>query len=468
MALRKKYMAKPIMAFVSAIVVFSSFTLRAESLWVKSYSGSSSAVLSSFCQTKDGGVAAAGYVLSSSGGPSTALLDAGNYDALVVKFNASFEIEWQKTFGQSADDYAYSIVAADDGGYVAAGETSSFGAGKNDAFVFRIDSGGDLLWAKRVGGAGEDWAVDVKKGEDGGFVVLGSTRAGASAETGATYKILLFELGADGDLQWQKSYGGSGDDLAYSLTKTRDGEYIITGSTASFGSGDVNGVVLRTDAGGLIKWQKFFGTPQDDYLFSSAEAGDGSCLLVGETYLKDTDTKQGESNALVIRIDRAGKDMWQKAYGFEKNDYALGTAAAGGNSFIITGGSSASADSYESWAIKMDLSGKIKWAKCYDLPGSETLYSSLKMGDGRILCLGKTGSPDLSNPFLVISDKSGAVGSSCDVVKESPMAKKWFLPGSGIASYNPVDPALKITGIKKDAVITAGDLASETICPAER
>lgn len=435
---------------------FSPLSLSALTPGIKSYTGSSQAILSSFCETGDGGTIAAGYIEGTSTGP-----ESTTYDALVVKFDASGNIEWQKSYGKDDDDFAFSITPADDGGYVVAGETYSFGATKDDVLVFRIDNAGELVWAKRFGGTDEDWGVDVKRGGNEGFVVLGNTMSGGTTEASSTYKMLLFGLDSRGELLWQKNYGGSGDDLAYSLTRTKEGEFIVTGATGSFGGGGVNGVVMKTDAGGIIKWQKYFATPGDDYLFCSTQASDGGYLVAGESFLAEKST---ESNAWVIRLSETGGDEWQKAYGFGINDYAMGVINSGKHGFIVVGGTSTSSVFHESWAMKLDWSGKPKWKKSYDLTGNDILYSARGLSSGSFQAVGAFSSADAASPFMVVSDKSGSPGSSCEAAKDSQISRKWISAGSGLTGYVPSDPALTSAGVKSSMTVTTMTLAGETVC----
>ena len=440
----------------SAALFLHAAPSEAQSPGITGYAGTSQAILSSFCETADGGTIAAGYIQGTSTGP-----ESTTYDALVVKFDASGNMEWQKSYGKEGNDFAFAITPADDGGYVVAGETYSFGAIQDDVLVFRIDNAGGLVWAKRLGGTDEDWGVDVKRSANGGFVVLGNTRAGGTAEASSTYKLLLIGLDSRGELLWQKSYGGSGDDLAYSLTRTKESEFIVTGATGSFGGGGVNGVVMKTDAGGIIKWQKYFATQGDDYLFCATEASDGGYLVAGESFLEGKST---ESNAWLVRLSETGGDEWQKAYGFGMNDYAMGVTNSGKHGFIIVGGTSTSSVFQESWAMKLDWSGKVKWKKSYDLTGNDILYSVRSLDNGGFQAVGAFSAAEAASPFIVVSDKSGSPGSSCDAAKDSQISRKWISAGSGLTGYVPSDPALTSSGIKSSVTVTTVTLAGETVC----
>jgi hypothetical protein len=459
-------MKKACFIIIIATLIAAPLASYSQNLWVKSYAGSTTATFSSLCLTPEGGTVLAGYVESGSSGPG--LEESVVYDACLVKLDSSGEILWQKSYGGSDDDLAYSVIAVSGGGYLAVGETYSFDAALDDAMVLRINEDGELIWAKRVGGTGEDWAIDVKQKEDGSFIVLGTSKAGsAPSEAGATYDIWLFGLDKNGELLWQKTYDGGLDDAAYSLTRTVEGDCIIAGATTSYGGGDNNAFLIKTDSGGLIKWQKVFGGPKDDYAFSAIEAPDGGFLVVGETYLKNTPTRKDYSNAWVLKINAFGGDEWQKAYGSSQNNFALSAAPAGKHGFIVAGGSKSSSASYDAWAFKIDWSGKIIWKHNYDLSGEETIYAVAPAGGEKIILLGSVVSSELGYPFLTVTDKNGSTGSSCPAVTDSSITKQKLSSGSGTPSFTWKAGTATAAGIKKDITPGITGASSETICQAE-
>jgi len=453
---------RSIIYFLLILIFCFPLLLQGQALGIKSFSGSSPAVFSSFCRTDDGGFLAVGYMQGSGGAPVETALEGSNYDALVVKFNSFSEIEWQKTYGKDGDDLAYSITATEDGNYIVVGETYSFGAQKDDMLIFKINSNGTLLWARKLGGSDEDWAVDVKQDNDGGYLILGNNKGGATcAESSSGYQVVMLELDENGYLLWQKSYDGDGDEIAYALMKTTKGEFLAAGSTTSFGNGSSDGFVMKTDGGGVIKWQKFYGTSQSDYLYFLGQAADGGYLAVGETSLKERGT---ESNAWAVRLDDNGGDNWQRAYGNAANDYALGLTSSGKHGFIIVGGSAASSTQNESWALKVDWSGKPMWRKRYNIGSNGTLFNVRKFDGDRLLFLGKSGLSDSAYPFIASTDKRGSVGT-CSVIDESSISNKWISSGSGIASFVVGDPALTMKGLMDDISVGSPGLSGESVCP---
>jgi predicted secreted protein len=142
-------------------------------------------------------------------------------------------IEWNQTYGGAGDDRAYSVINTTDGGYALAGYTNSFGAGGYDFWLVKTDSAGNMQWNQTYGGAGDDCARSIVQTSDGGYALAGYTYSfGAGG-----YDFWLVKTDSAGNMQWNQTYGGTGDDYAYSVVQTSDGGYALAGYTNSFGAG---------------------------------------------------------------------------------------------------------------------------------------------------------------------------------------------------------------------------------------
>jgi hypothetical protein len=188
----------------------------------------------------------AGYSLSNNGDVTE---NHGNYDDYwVVKLNGSGEIQWQKCLGGSSDDRAQSIRQTADGGYVVAGYSLSNDGdvtghyGGRDYWVVKLSGGGEIQWQKSLGGSGYDEAYSIQQTTDGGYVVAGVSNSNDGDVTGhyGGRDYWVVKLSVSGEIQWQKSLGGSRDDYAYSIQQTMDGGYILAGGSRST-NGDVTG-----------------------------------------------------------------------------------------------------------------------------------------------------------------------------------------------------------------------------------
>jgi hypothetical protein len=171
---------------------------------------------------------------------------ADSFDVFLIKTDANGNLQWAKTYGGTNWDDASSVQQTSDGGYIVTGRTYSFGADSFDVFLIKTDANGNLQWAKTYGGTNWDDAFSVQQTSDGGYIVTGFT---ASFGAG-TWDAFLIKTDADGNVQWAKTYGGTGLEWASSVQQTSDGGYIVAGYTELFGTGDA--FLVKTDANGNI------------------------------------------------------------------------------------------------------------------------------------------------------------------------------------------------------------------------
>ena len=208
-----------------------------QQVWQKTYGGSNLDWASSIQQTTDGGYIVAGWTES---------FGAGNMDFYIIKLDSNGNKVWEKTYGGSENDVAYSIQQTSDGGYIVAGGTYSFGAGSADFYIIKLDSNGNKVWGKTYGGSNDEWARSIQQTTDGGYIVAGTTYS-----FGAGYDdFYIIKLDSNGDKVWEKTYGGSSYDEAYSIQQTSDGGYIVAGGTSSFGAGSADFYIIKTDSEG--------------------------------------------------------------------------------------------------------------------------------------------------------------------------------------------------------------------------
>ena len=294
-------------------------------------------------QTSDGGYIVAGYI---SPGVST------NKDIWVLKLDASGNVLWQMTYGGTHDDYAYSIRETSDSGFIVAGSTPSFGAGGADIWVLKLDASGNVLWQKAYGGTGTDVAYSIRETSDGGFIVAGGAYMFGD---GGHSDIWVLKLDASGNVLWQKGYGGMYSDIAYSIRETSDSGFIVAGSTPSFGAGGADIWVLKLDASGNVLWQKAYGGTGTDVAYSIRETSDGGFIVAGIT----ASFGAGDTDIWVLRLDASGNVLWQKAYGSTWSEYSYFIRETSDSGFIVGGGAT------KILVLKLDASGNVLWRKEY-------------------------------------------------------------------------------------------------------
>lgn len=177
------------------------------------------------------------------------VVNVGAGQTVIVDFTlqtqGAQQVVWQKTFGGSDDDRARSVQETIDGGYVVAGYTWSPSKWE-DVYILKLDARGNKLWEKTFGGSDNDGAWSIQQTNDGGYVVAGYT----SSFGAGSYDVYVLKLDATGTKVWEKTFGGSYDDRAYCIQQTRDGGYIVAGYTSSFGVGNYDVYIIKMDANG--------------------------------------------------------------------------------------------------------------------------------------------------------------------------------------------------------------------------
>ena len=305
--------------------------------WQKTFGGEDYDEANSIQQTKDGGYIVAGWTKS---------FGSGGADAYILKFNSKGEIGWEKTFGGKGDDEANSIQQTTDGGYIVAGWTGSFGSGGYDVYILKLNSKGEVEWQKTFGGEDYDVANSIHQTTDGGYIVAGWTSSFGSGEA----DVYILKLNSKGEMEWQKTFGGKGDDEANSIQQTTDGGYIVVGWTKSFGSGWKDVYILKLNSKGEIEWQKTFGGKYDDEANSIQQTTDGEYIVAG---YKDGDV-------YILKLNSKGEMEWQKTFGGEYNDEAEWIHQTTDGGYIVAGWTYSFDSRKDFYILKLNSKGEIE------------------------------------------------------------------------------------------------------------
>ncbi len=316
--------------------------------WSKTYGGSISEFLSSVIQTSDGGYILCGTTFSFNTQPYG--------DIWIIKTDASGNITWQNHYGYTGYDYGYSIQQTADGNYIIGGLTSSFGAGYYDYYIMKIDSMGNALWGTTIGGTGNDQAYTVLQTPDGEYMIAGQENSYAFTMTNP-YNIMLCKLNAAGTLVWSKSYGGGnagGNYICNSMRRTTDGGFVLVGWTDGVGSGLQDVYVLKVDSVGVFQWAKTFGGPNSDFGNDIRQTANGGYVIAG--YTKSFGA--GNDDAYIITTNASGNLNWSVCYGDTAIDRATSIDQTADGGFIIAGQTSATgASNSDFYLIKCDAAG---------------------------------------------------------------------------------------------------------------
>ncbi|TDP58621.1 T9SS type A sorting domain-containing protein [Flavobacterium dankookense] len=338
---------------------------------------------------------------------------------LTISTAQSQDILWEKSYGGKHAEYLFDVIPTPDYGFILAGSSLSKKTGNKtednrgdlDYWVWKMDEKGELDWQKSFGGTGQDILRCVLLTNEGGFLLAGSSQSAEGLDKKESTKgqsdFWIIKLNAQGGEEWQKTIGGSGQDDLTAVVRTKDGGFVIGGSSSSEKSGDksvgnfggLDYWVLKLDKDGKIVWQQTFGGDYNDELRSIAITQDGGYLLGGSSNSSDVGTKTqksyGASDYWIIKLDKDGNEQWQKTIGGKGDDqlYVVHTAQdgnylLGGNSNSETGDDKRSSNESgtDFWVIKLDQENKdILWQETYNISKVDILTSLVENDDRSIL-----------------------------------------------------------------------------------
>jgi hypothetical protein len=324
-------------------------------------------------QTRDGGLILTGWIESGGAGS----------DVFLAKYDSAGSRLWQYTYRGNGFSDGHCVREVSGGGFIIAGETKSVDAYDHDVYVVRTDSKGVLLWEKTFGGVRCDYAWSVQQTKDGGFIIAGGTESFGAG----IYDVYLIKLDASGNEIWEKTYGGPASDCGYAVLQADDGGYVIAGNAESFGTGNPDVYLLKTDSEGNMVWQKTYGGSGSDYGWSLLKAPAGGFIIAGE---KEVAGDQGSGfAAYLLKLNSAGEKIWENTYGGGSVSSFYGACLASGG-YALTG-KIESAGGYGLYAVKIAEDGSLAWEKTVEGTGVNSGYAIAQTRDGAFVVAGKKG-----------------------------------------------------------------------------
>ncbi|MDD2889988.1 MAG: T9SS type A sorting domain-containing protein [bacterium] len=338
---------------VLGFVVLFSLNVKAatfsapDTLWTRTYGEANIDIGNSVQQTQDNGFIVAGYTA-----PTTSE-DTG--DVYLLKVNSTGDTVWTKTYGDSADDRAYSVKQSFDNGFIIAGYTASFGHGKEDVYLIKTDSAGDTLWTKTYGGTEDEEGTLVQQTFDNGTIIVGYTTSfGAGLAD-----VYLIKTDSIGDTLWTRTYGGSENDVGISVQQTQDSGFIVAGWTASFDTNYADFYLIKTDVNGDTLWTRTFAKYDYTIAYSVRQTKDNGFIVAGimESDMWDIDV-------YLVKTDANGDTMWTRTYGGYDDEEVYCVEETQDSGFIIAGyvGAMSVGSSY---LIRTNANGDTMWTRSY-------------------------------------------------------------------------------------------------------
>ena len=379
---------------MTAICTLLTAAAVAQQRWMGTYGGASDEYGYSVEQTQDGGYIATGRSAS-----------FGNLvQVYLIKTDASGDTIWTRTYGGAGDEYGRSVQQTSDGGYIIAGWTFSFGNAQQ-AYLIKTNAGGDTLWTRTYGGAGDDGGGSVQQTSDGGYVIAGWT-----SSFGYGDQVYLIKTDASGDTLWTRSYGGAGDDIALSVQQTFDAGYIVAGYATSFGDSS-QVYLIKTNPSGDTLWTRSYGGAGDDGSRSVQQTSDGGYIVAGYT------TPSGDSSqAYLIKTNASGDILWARTYGGSNGGAGSSVRQTSDTGYIVAGETYSSGRGFQVCLIKTNAFGDSLWTRDYGGANGDFSYSVQQTSDAGYIVAGRTAS--FGNQYQVYLIKTDANGSTG--VEETP------------------------------------------------
>lgn len=400
---------------LSTLLILSSLLAKAQPYlnWSKVYGNSNDDLPTGFGINSDGSFIIGGSTNSSISGYK------GVLDFWLMKADTGHVI-WQGTYGGKGSEWPVAVFQTIDSGYFMVGQTYSNDGdvsgnhGSLDIWALRLSDTGKIEWQKAIGSSNLDLANDAQQTKDGGYIIAGETGAALDGDVtdtlGGGEDAWLIKLNARGLIEWQKTYGGSRQEMASCVQQTRDGGYIFGGWTfstdkqVSGSKGESDCWIVKTDDTGKILWSKTYGSPGLDGVNRIIQVKDGSYLVLASTDSigGNVNKANGQYDAWLLKLDSAGALQWQRSYGGSKDDDLHSVIATNDDGYLL-GGNTKSNDGdipsnhsgdADSWLVKLDKDFKLEWMKTAGGILNENVQQIIQQPSGDYLVLNSSKSDD--------------------------------------------------------------------------
>jgi|GEM_PF-3554581 len=360
---------------IAVVLLFCQIiSAQPDTTWTRTFGGSQWDSGHSVKQTSDCGFIITGWTESYS----------SSRDVILIKTDPAGKQEWLKTYGGSGYEEGLSVVVMPNGGYVIGGGTESYGAGGRDIYIIKTDALGNVEFEKTFGYSGHDVCSQLLVTNDGGLLITGTMTL---TETG--YKNLwLIKTDSAGNIKWSNTFGGNLDEWGLKSYQTKDGGFITAGQTKSYGQGNWDVFLVKTDSNGVALWENTFGGSANEYGNCVEQLPDGGYIVSGLTY----SSGNGSGDIMLIRTDPNGNQIWQQTYGGDQQDgvYCLTQNQRGDGYIAIGWTNSYGAGNQDLWLIQVDRDGNLVWDKTYGGTSYDCGIFISKTVDGGYICSGWT------------------------------------------------------------------------------
>ena len=370
-------------------------------------------------QTIDGGFIISGVTES---------FGSGEEDLYLLKINENGEEIWSQTFGDVNDDGGISVQQTIDGGYIVTGFRESSVDGDEDVYLLKTDENGEEMWSQVFGYGNDDFdvGISVKQTIDEGYIIIGYTTS-----FGEEYDedIYLLKTDENGEEMWFQIFGGTSyADQGWSVQQTIDQGYIICGLTGSFGNGQEDVYLLKTNENGEEEWSQTFGGTEEDQGRSIQQTLDGGYIICGVT----ESFGNGEFDVYLLKTDENGEEMWSQTFGDVNDDGGFCVQQTIDGGYIISGVTTFDNGTEDVYLLKTDENGEEEWSQTFGGVDNDWGWSVQQTTDGGYVICGHTFSfgNGNSNVYLIKTDEQGNVTSTIEL--PTPTSKRELVKTTNI------------------------------------
>jgi gliding motility-associated-like protein len=384
----------------SAFIVANDTCLR--TTFQKSFGGSGDDAISAVKSTADGGYIAAGY---------TSSFGAGGYDGIIIKTDSKGDVLWSRVVGGSANDYLYRVIVTMDGGYLASGYTSSFGALNVEGWLVKVDAGGTVQWSRKYNNGNPNGTIiwDVCQTSDGGYAF-----AGVYEYTPSLADAMVGKTNANGVIEWCRYYSGSSSDQSFGIIED-NGVLVVSAFGAYLTGPYYDGVFMKVDRnnGNVIRARVYDIEARSNWFTTIAKQGD--------EYILGCNNNNDFSNTafayITMRVDSIGnvKQMTRANSASDKSGASLFVPTADGGYMVVQSENTANSDVH---MRKNSVTGTVDWTKRYGTTaGLERMYSMIQTQDLSLVGGGTKSAGNSNDFYLLKTDALGNVGGSCTILQ---------------------------------------------------
>lgn len=391
-------------------------------------------------------------------------------------FNSSAQIAFKKKYQRSGTLHeANKIIETNDGGFLIAGNADGATGVGFDIWLIKLNIAGDTLWTKLIGGSNNDTGLDVEQTHDDGYIVTGLTESFGAGN----YDIYLIRLDSLGNLLWAKTYGEVGIDVGYAVEQTPDLGFIVAGQLQYPASGNIDGCVLKVDSLGNVLWSELIGATFPDQLSSITKTSNGNYLIGGVERVSNT-----VAHILLINMNDAGDTLWTKRY--DMGGYAFNPVSKElNNSFLISGSTTQSPSTFNDFfALNIDSTGNVNWAKLYPVQNDDYCSAIELQQSGNYILSGFSSpaqSPDFDITYITIDDSGNVLNtrifpsSNMEISNSSVYTTQGcyaavaseldFSTGNQTATFSKTDSLLNPACGYRDTVINSVNISPQNLNP---